>query len=180
MKTKTYIAGFVFFLICAIVLFLSGSIVTGIFSLLFSFAAIYASYLERKTKDRDFFELNGKGIAYILGGMKTPQEIEWSNISRVGREEPMGKLTGPTLQVAAHTRFALFTRNMVKPIGLNLKDTSVLPPQKELSKTLSKGLSDFDVIIPDVFDLEKIYPLLVKYLNNPQLRTELDDQNSPS
>ncbi|MEM5790498.1 MAG: hypothetical protein QXP77_00355 [Candidatus Aenigmatarchaeota archaeon] len=109
-----------------------------------------------------FIEINKKGILYSFGENKT-LFIDWESIKDIGwASEP-------------------------KFLGINLKDSSVVEEAYSKSKSeflksimlasidLAKSMSGYDVCIPDIFDLEKINSLILKYWKNPELRKNLAD-----
>ena len=171
-----------FFFLCGI-LCLTTNLLVGVAGIIFSFCGLFALYSENKNKNRTFFEINSNGISYLYGGMKQPQNVDWSNIADVKLEEPMGKLTG----FATGSRGASGLRGVQKHIGIKLKDPSVIEAYNKhpyLTQLGKDYVSDFDVLVPSpIFDVGKIYPLLIKYWKDPQARTELGSvgtqQNNP-
>jgi len=169
-KFKTYVSGFLLFFLGGIVLFAANSLLMGILSFLLSFAALYAAYLYLRSKEKDFFEINKTGIAYSYSGMKEPIVISWENITGMGYANPIGFVGGKT-----------------RWLGINLKDSSVVDRRYGKSKNalsaavaqtstdLAKQATRYDATIPDIFDVDRILPLMIKYWKNPQLREELDD-----
>jgi hypothetical protein len=142
----------------------------GVLSFLFSFAALYAAYLYLKNRGKDFFEINKTGIAYSYSGMKEPIVISWENITGMGYANPIG-----------------FVGGKARWLGINLKDTSVVDQRYMKSKSalstavaqtsidLAKQATNYDTTIPNIFDVDRILPLMIKYWKNPQLREELED-----